>query len=191
MATSPSKWESRMATASHLANLVMAVAVIISAAIAVRELTAIHEQVKSSRQQNGMEILWRLHDRMVSDTMKANLKILGTIPKPTTAEVFTATTAESQVLRDMANFYEMLGLSINRGYIDYDDVRGYIGTDVMEFWEGVDSAILALRRQENRPSMYCELEKLATRLGKDLGYPRAPSAVPATTRAPGEVSERR
>lgn len=179
MSPSPSKWESRMAIASHVANLLMAITVIVSAFIAVRELSAIHEQIQATRQQSGMDMLWRLHDRMASEAMRGDLSSLGAIQKPTTAQVFSEPSAQGHVLRNMANFYEMLALSVNRGYMEYGDVRGYIGTDVMEFWEGVDGAVLTLRRQEGRPSMYCELEKLSTRLSKDLGYPQPSPVAPA------------
>lgn len=153
-----------LAALGNLAHVVAAVAVTYAALLGAREFRAAHEQ-------RGVETLWRLHEKLASETMRAQLGALPKIHRPVTVEVLSGGDDQGEVLRAVANFYEMVAMSVHKGYMSYADVDGYIGNDVVTFWTGVEDAVRRVRDSEHRPQAYAELEWLVARLKQQRGYP--------------------
>jgi hypothetical protein len=153
-----------LAGLGNLAHIAAALAIAYTALLATRELKALHEQ-------RDLEALWRLHEKLESDVMRSNLAALPSIARPATVAALSGDDEKGGALRDIANFYEMIALTVHKGYVRCEDVDSYIGNDILAFWSGIEEAVHKLRDAEHRPQAYAELEWLANRIRKSHGYP--------------------
>jgi hypothetical protein len=79
-------------------------------------------------------------------------------------------------LYDYLNYYEMLATGANADVLDIDMVNRNTGGVIIKIFRTYAALIFRLRREQQRPTMYEELQVLATRLSAMRGLPLPPSA---------------
>lgn len=68
---------------------------------------------------------------------------------------------EASLIRAILNRYELVAIGVFSGTLDEKSYKRWCRTTLVKDWTCVKPFVMQLRHQQNAPSVYCELEKLA------------------------------